>query len=73
MSEAPQFRIIRKSTCPCLSEKSTLTYAIGCNPDRSILLRVTANSGGGFFSDEWVSLDAIQNALKSGNIVATSM
>ena len=56
-------RIIKKGTCPTLSGKSTLTYHWGSSPDNAVLLRVSANTGGGYFSQEWVSLEAIRTAL----------
>ena len=58
-----EIRILKKATCPTLSGKSTLTYHIGCTPDDKIHLRVFGNNGGGFFSQEWVPLAAIQQAL----------
>jgi len=59
----PSIRIIKVANCPSLSGKSTLTYHIGCNAQSDILLRVVDNTGGGFFSKEWVSLDAIFQAF----------
>ena len=56
-------RILKAANCPSLSGKSTLTYHIGCNAESDILLRVVANTGGGFFSKEWVSLNAIFQAF----------
>ena len=61
-----QVRILKIASCPSLSGRSTLTYHVGCNAgtDASeILIRVSGNSGGGFFSNEWIALDAIQQAL----------
>mgnify|MGYP003385807079 CR=1 FL=1 len=59
----PSIRINKEATCPSLSGKSTLTYHIGCNSESDILLRVFANTGGGFFSKEWVSLNTIFQAF----------
>lgn len=61
-------RILKVGTCPSLSGKSTLTYHIGCTaesdrPEAGIQFRVYANSGAGFFSNEWVSLNAIQQVF----------
>ena len=47
-------RIIQESTCPSLSERSTLTYQIGCNEHNDILFRIHGNSGTGKFNREWV-------------------
>lgn len=63
---SPSLRVIKKGACPSRSEKSTLTYAIACNSDKEIFLQVTSNSGGGLFSQEWVSFTNIEKALASG-------
>ena len=55
--------IIKTSTCKTLSGKSTLTYQIGTQDDSSVHVRITKNTGGGFFSDEWISLNDIQSVL----------
>jgi hypothetical protein len=62
--ENPDMRVLKTATCKTLSGKSTLTYQIGCNSDAEIHLRITKNSGGGFFSDEWVKYEDIQAVLK---------
>ena len=59
----PPIRIVKIASCPSLSGKSTLKYNVGCTPDSKIYFRVFENSGGGFFSQEWISLGAIQKAL----------
>jgi hypothetical protein len=56
-------RILKTATCPSLSGKSKLTYQIGCTAKSDIQFRVSANSAAGFFSDEWVPLNAIQQAF----------
>jgi len=65
-------RIIKINQCPTLSNNSTLTYHIGCDEgdDRSdsnqtIYFRINANTGGGFFNDEWIALTDIQTAFES--------
>ena len=57
-------RILAIGTCPTLSEKSTLTYHIGCNSQQEVQFRIHANSGGGLFSNEWVSFNDIQQKLE---------
>ncbi|MBX9917945.1 MAG: hypothetical protein K2Y07_12035 [Nitrosomonas sp.] len=54
-------RILKVATCPSLSGKSKLTYHIGCNEKSKILFRIANNTGGGFFSKEWIALDTILN------------
>ena len=60
----PDMRVLKTTTCKTLSGKSTLTYQLGCTPDSAIHLRITKNSGGGFFSDEWIAVDDILRLLK---------
>lgn len=62
VSSAPAIRILKIATCPSLSGQSKLTYHVGCNADE-IKLRIYANSSSGYFSQEWVSLNAIQEAF----------
>jgi len=55
-------RIIKQSTCKLISlaAKGQLTYNIGHNDQsKSIHIRVIANTGGGFFSNEWIALNDI--------------
>jgi len=55
---------VKTDTCPTLSGKSKLTYQIGISPESVVYLRISKNSGGGFFSDEWLSIDSIVETLK---------
>jgi hypothetical protein len=56
-------RILKIHSCPSVSGKSTLTYHIGCTDDGDIRFRIHANTNAGFFSNEWLSLTTIQQAL----------
>ena len=56
-------RVLSTGTCETLSGSSKLTYHIGSMPDGEIYLRVIGNTGGGFFSQEWISLRDILTAL----------
>lgn len=58
-------RIIKIATCPTNSGKATLAYQIGCNAEHEIFLRVTANTGGGLFSPEWVSIQTMLATLET--------
>lgn len=62
--EDTSMRILKTDSCNTLSGKPNITYHIGCTPDSKIYFQISSNSGGGFFSSEWVSWDAIQQALK---------
>ena len=57
-------RVLKTDTCSTLSGKSKITYHIGCTPDSKIYIRISTNTGGGFFSQEWVSWNDILDALK---------
>ena len=57
-------RVLSSGTCETLSGSSKLTYHIGSMPDGEIYLRVHSNTGGGFFSREWIALQDILTALK---------
>ena len=57
-------RVLSTGTCDTLSGSSRLTYHIGGSPEGDIHLRVHSNTGGGFFSQEWISLRDILTALK---------
>jgi hypothetical protein len=57
--------IIKIHQCPTLSNNSTLTYHIGTDNDNSIYFRIKANTGGGFFNDEWIALADIQTAFEA--------
>lgn len=59
-------RQLKTATCNTLTDTASLTYQIGCQPDNSIHLRITGNTGGGFYSNEWVSLDHALQALTEG-------
>lgn len=62
-AEVPRrIRILKIATCPNLSESAVLTYHVGCTDDGEILFRIHANSGAGFFSREWVSINDIKQA-----------
>ena len=68
----PTMRILKVATCLTSSGKATLTYHIGCTTDNDIQFRVIANTGGGLFSPEWVSLSAIQPAFEQAPFPLTS-
>ena len=55
--------ILKTSTCKTLSAKSTLTYQIGSEDDE-LHVRITKNTGGGFFSGEWIPMNDIQSVLE---------
>lgn len=66
-------RILKIANCPSVSGKSTLIYHIGCTEQGVTQIRIHANTAAGFFSQEWVSLDDIEEALAKGGSHFTSM
>ena len=68
----PTIRILKIASCPTSSGKATLTYHIGSTTDKDIQFRVVANTGGGLFSPEWISLSAIQPAFEQAPFPLTS-
>ncbi len=62
-AEEPSLKIIKTGSCSTISNKSTLKYNVGVNDEGHMNIRVLSNTGGGFFSNEWVSLDSITAVL----------
>jgi len=56
-------KVLHSATCISLSGKSNITYQIGVHPEGANYLRIYANTGGGFFSPEWVPLDEVQKFI----------
>jgi hypothetical protein len=56
-------RLLKVGSCPSLSGKGKLTYHIGCTDKSEVQFRVYANTGGGFFNNDWISLNAIQQVF----------
>ena len=59
--------IIKSSSCKSITGKSTLSYELGCTPDSTVHLRISKNTGKGFFNPEWIALKDIQKALAKGH------
>ena len=63
MQQTPSPRILKNESCPTLSNNGTLGYHIGINTNDELLIRVATNSGGGYFSSEWVPVNTLLNLL----------
>jgi hypothetical protein len=59
----PDMKVLKTATCKTLSAKSTLTYQVGTQDDDSVHVRISKNTGGGFFSDEWIAMDDVRSVL----------
>lgn len=64
--------IIKKGKCPSLTGKSMLTYEVGRDEDGAHL-RITSNTGGGFYSGEWIAVSDIEAALAKTPEAITSL
>lgn len=61
--------LIRQGSAPKLSPKSTdeLTYQIGIHSEtKQLHLRITSNGTGGYFSDEWIPVEVIEQRFDAG-------
>jgi len=45
--------------CPTLSGRSSLTYHITLDAEAKVFIRIFSNSGGGYFSNEYVAFDRV--------------
>lgn len=61
----PSMRVLKIAACPTNSGRATLAYQVGCSEEHDIYFRVTANTGGGLFSPEWVSLKSMLATLEA--------
>ena len=56
-------KVLKKASCKSLSGKSSLLYEIALDQDNEIHVRIIKNTGGGFYSPEFVSLRDIRSVL----------
>jgi hypothetical protein len=64
-AEEPTFQILQTAKCETVSGKSQLTYNIAQDENGQVMIRIAANTGGGFWSKEFVAVAAIVNLLES--------
>lgn len=55
--------ILKKEMTKSVTGKSFIHYEIGNDPEDVMHIRVTVNTGGGYFSNEWVSFTSIYKEL----------
>ena len=58
-------RQLKTTTCPSLSGKSKLTFEVGCDEASSIYVRISKNSGTGYFSKDWITWDRVLKLLRT--------
>ena len=61
LADAPEnaFTVLKKGSCPSLSDTGVLSYEVGTDEAGETYVRVTSNNAGGFFSKEWVAWSKI--------------
>ena len=60
----PDMKVIKAGACVTLSQKSRLSYQIATDEDSGLHVRITKNTGSGFFSNEWISMDDVRTVLE---------
>ena len=56
-------QIVATAKCQTISGKSTITYNLGADNKNALFIRIKGNTGGGFYSDEWIPLNNITAVL----------
>jgi hypothetical protein len=51
---ATDVRIRKTGACPSLFGKAKLKFELGCSADAELQIRISANSGTGYFNDDWI-------------------
>ena len=64
-TENNPIQVLKEAQCKSLEGSATLTYQIGTDDSGAIHFKIASNTGGGFFSTEWVSFTDIQAAFKA--------
>ena len=70
-STTTPIRVLKIGRCPSNSGKSKLTYQIGSANGTDIYVRVTGNTGSGFFSNEWIRLSDIESICVKGKPITS--
>ncbi len=60
--DSPSITVLKSAHCSTLKQTSLLTYESGRDAEGKLHYRITANNGGGFFSNEWVSWEVLHTA-----------
>ncbi|EED35828.1 conserved hypothetical protein [Luminiphilus syltensis NOR5-1B] len=63
--DTPSITVIKKASTKSLEGRGKLDYELGTDEAGALHWRIAKNSGGGFFSDEWIPFSAIQAALEA--------
>lgn len=56
------YTLLKQAVCESLSGRSTLTYQFGLDEkNQQLYIHILENSGGGYFSGDWLALDKLKN------------
>lgn len=55
--------VLKKEMTKSVTGKSFIHYELGNDPEGVLHIRITVNTGGGYFSNEWIRFDAIYKEL----------
>ncbi|MEH6583496.1 MAG: hypothetical protein V7754_16285 [Halioglobus sp.] len=58
-------QVIKEANCKSLEGSATLTYLVGTDESAAIHFKISGNTGGGYWSAEWIGFDQIQAAFKA--------
>lgn len=64
-------RVLKIAKCDSFSGKSRLTYQLGSKTGNDAYIRIIGNSGTGFYSQEWLNLDDIENICIPGKAITS--
>lgn len=64
-------RVLKLGKCDSFSGKSQLIYQLGSKTGNDAFIRIIGNSGTGFFSTEWISMDDIENICIKGKAITS--
>jgi len=59
----PNRHILKTSSCLALSGNGMIGYELSLDNKKSLYIRITSNTGGGYFSDESIALTDIEGIL----------
>jgi hypothetical protein len=64
--------ILKTPVCESISGRSTLTYQLSHNPKlKTFYIRLVENTGNGYFSDEWLSINELVKLAKEEKVITS--
>ena len=70
-SNTNPIRVLKLGKCDSFSGMNRLTYQLGSRTGNDAYIRVVANSGTGVFTDQWISMDDIENICIKGKALTS--